>query len=273
MPSHTPPHLVLCELEDPAIAGLESLSPFCLKVHRALKLAGLPYERRHGGRPSDFREHNPTGQVPVLLVNGEAIADSTAIMRRLVSLAPHSFDAGEGARVHGERWLWEEMADSALNGYLVAARWADARNWPAVRAKYFGRAPWLVRSVIAPRLRATVLDTLVRRDVWRRGPDACWGRFSDTLDDLEARAPMDGFWLGRTPGVADVSLFGQLASLRTPLTAWQSSELEKRPRLIDWLDRVDQATHSTEGASVATAKSASPARPRGSSPHASASAS
>jgi hypothetical protein len=33
------PALVLCELEDSGIPGLESLSPFCLKVHRALKLA------------------------------------------------------------------------------------------------------------------------------------------------------------------------------------------------------------------------------------------
>ena len=40
------PTLVLCELTDPGIEGLESSSPFCLKAHRALRLAGLISLRR-----------------------------------------------------------------------------------------------------------------------------------------------------------------------------------------------------------------------------------
>jgi glutathione S-transferase len=238
------PHLVLCELEDPGMLGLESLSPFCLKVHCALRLAGLPYERRHGRAPRDFREHNPTGQVPVLLMDGHAVPDSTAILKRVVDLAPDAFDAGADLRALGERWLWEELADASLNGYVVAARWADARNWPAVSTAYFGRAPWFVRSFVVPRIRAHVLESLVSRDIWRAGENACWKRFGDTLDDLEARAPVSGYWLGRAPGVADISIFAQLASLRTPLTAFQAREIEKRPRLVDWIDRVDHATRA-----------------------------
>jgi glutathione S-transferase len=261
MPSHTAsrtPHLTLCELEDPSLAGLESLSPFCLKVHRALKLARLPYERRHGGRPADFRRHNPTGQVPVLLIDGKPVCDSTAILRRIVALEPLAFDAGADDRARGERWLWEEMADSVLSGYLVAARWADDRNWGAVSAKYFAGAPWFVRAVIAPRIRARVVGGLVARDVWRAGADACWGRFVDTLDDLEARAPLRGFWLGASPGVADVALSAQLASLRTELTPWQSLEVEKRPRLVDWLDRVALATSGARADRSTTAAATPP---------------
>jgi glutathione S-transferase len=239
-------HLVLCELEDPEIPGKESLSPFCLKAHRALKLAGLPYERACGDRPDAWKAHNPIGQVPVLLVGGAAICDSTAILRWTVAAAPNAFDAGLDARGRAESWLWEELADSSLNGYLVAARWADERNWPGVRQKYFGKAPWFVRTLIAPRLRAGVIEKLVSRDVWRAGPEACWRRFASTLDDLEARAPGTGFWLGQAPGVADVAMFAQLGSLRTELTPWQNREIEKRPRLVDWLDRVDAATQARE---------------------------
>jgi glutathione S-transferase len=256
MSTYATPRLVLCELEDPRLPSLESLSPFCLKAHRALKLAGLPYESEHGSRPGDFRAHNPTGQVPVLLEDGVAICDSTAILRRVVDLVPDAFDAGLGRQGRGERWLWEELADTALNGYLVAARWADERNWPAVLEKYFGGAPWFVRRLIAPRIRTTVLEALVARDVWRSGAEACWRRFSDTLDDLESRAPATEFWLGHAPGVADVALFAQLASLRTPLTPWQEREIEKRPRLVDWLDRVDAATRVTRPPKPKAAQSA-----------------
>ena len=49
------PNLILCELADTQLATVESYSPFCLKAHRALKAAGLPYVRRHGGRPDSFK--------------------------------------------------------------------------------------------------------------------------------------------------------------------------------------------------------------------------
>jgi glutathione S-transferase len=84
----------------------------------------------------------------------------------------------------------------------------------------------------------------VARDVWRRGADACWQRFGTTLDQLDARAPADGFWVSTTLTVADVSLFGQLHSLRTALTPWQFEQLTQRRRLCSYLDRVDAATRT-----------------------------
>ena len=35
------PTLELCELADAGVPGVESFSPFCLKVHRALKLCWM----------------------------------------------------------------------------------------------------------------------------------------------------------------------------------------------------------------------------------------
>src|SRR4051812_19056252 len=107
--------LVLCELGETGIAGVESFSPFCLKAHRALKAAGLPYTRRHGSRPAAFRNYNRAEQVPVLLVDGEPVADSTEILRRIVALRPGALAA------EPEAWLWEELADTALYGFVVAA--------------------------------------------------------------------------------------------------------------------------------------------------------
>ena len=233
MEKHT---LVLCELADPGVPGIESRSPFCIKVHRALRAAGLPYLRRHGARPAAHKKLNPLGQVPVLLVDGTPVADSTAILRRICELAPGKLQAD------GEAWLWEELADTSLNGFLVAARWADERNWPRTREAYFHEAPALVRALIVPRIRKRVLAMLHARDVWRAGAEACWQRFASLLDALETRAPQRGNWCGPSLSVADVALFGQLHSLRTPLTPWQAAELDKRKRLSAWLDRVHDQT-------------------------------
>ena len=84
-----------------------------------------------------------------------------------------------------------------------------------------------------------MLSVLVARDLWRRGGDDCWRRFSSLLDDLEHRAPTSGFWLDDVPGAADVSLYGQLQSFRTALTPFQRDELGQRPRLSSYLDRMN----------------------------------
>lgn len=236
------PTLVLCELQRQPLATHESYSPYCIKVHRALKAAGLRYTSRPGTRPADHRAHNPLGQVPVLLMDGEAIPDSTQILARLADLRPTPAWAAHEPAVHAEALLWEELADTSLGGFLTAARWADDRNWPAVRDAFFGRAPWPVRTIVAPALRRGVVARLVARDVWRAGPDACWRRFEVLLDALERRAPASGFWLGERPSVADLGLFAQLHSLRTPLTPWQCERVQARARLAAYLDRVDLAT-------------------------------
>jgi glutathione S-transferase len=228
--------LVLCELADAGLPSHESFSPFCMKVHRALLAAGLPYLRRHGAQPTSHRKLNPTGQVPVLLTNGRPIADSTQILEHIRELAP--------GRLHAdaEAWLWEELADTSLNGFLVAARWADERNWPRTRDAYFHEAPGFVRRLIVPRIRKQVIAGLHARDVWRAGAEHCWARFSTLLDSLDARAPQLGYWCGPSLSVADVALFAQLHSLRTPLTEWQHGELSRRKRLSAWLDRVHEET-------------------------------
>ena len=239
------PTIVLCELAETGIDSVQSYSPFCLKVHRALGLAGVSYTSRRGA-PGDFRALNAAAQVPVLLVDDEVITDSTRILARIDRLAiangrPSLVPVDPRARA--EAWLWEDYADRALNGYLVAARWADDRNWPMVREAYFAGAPWFVRKLVAPMLRRKVLSALVARDFLRAGEEVLWDDFRRVLDCLEARAPLEGFWLGGDHAtVADVAIFGQLHSLRTPLTAAQARELTLRPALTDWLDRVDEAS-------------------------------
>jgi glutathione S-transferase len=241
------PTLVLCDGAAPASAAHESYSPFVLKTHRALKLAGLEYETRRGRMPADFKEHNPIGQIPVLLEDGEAVADSTRILARLVELAPSLLPSDPRARA--EAWLWEDWADRALRGYVVAARWADDRNWPAVRDALFGGAPWFVRRFVAPLVRRRVAAGLRVADFTRAGMRALWDDYRRILDALEARAPERGFWLGEAPSIADVGLFGHLHALRIDaLTPWQARELKLRPALTDWLDRVDEATRARPSA-------------------------
>jgi len=221
---------ILCELNDPGISGLESYSPFCLKVHRALRLQDVPYERRHGKMPSEFSHINPLGQVPVLLVDDVPICDSTEILQFL------------NVEGNGEAKLWEELADTTLNGFLVAARWADDENWPATKSEYFGAMPAPLRAFLPARIRQGIIKNLKARGTWLGGAKACWAHFEKILDALEERAPSEEYWLGDTISVADLGLFAQLHSLRQDITPRQKTSIAARSQLSAYLDRVDHAT-------------------------------
>ena len=187
----------------------------------------------------DFRKENPRAQVPVLMVDGKPLADSSAILAFIVEQHPEAISAT------AEEWLIEDWADTALNGFLVASRWADERNWERVREAYFGQAPWFVRTLVAPMVRRSVMKNLVARDVWRGGADACWSQLQRTLDRLDTRVRRHAFFSGPRLSVADLGIFGQLHGLRSQLTPWQRGEVAARPGLTRYLDRIDAATRAT----------------------------
>jgi glutathione S-transferase len=233
----------------PAETGLTnwaSFSPFVLTVQRALVLAKLPY--RIDKLPMlRIKKYNPTGQLPVLMIDSEAVADSTMIMHRIERLAPGSLTAGLDPRAVAEAWLWEEFADTALYPQVLVTRWVDERGWPTPRRAFFAGMPPLVRDVIASMVRRKMKENLANRDFTRAGLAACETRLFRVLDHLDARAPERGFWLGDSPTVADIGLFGQLHALRLPLTAFRASEIAARTRLSAWLDRVDAVTQAAAG--------------------------
>ena len=227
------------------LEGWESFSPFVLQVSRALRLAGLSFEHAYASM-TKLKELNPTGQLPVVAFGDEKVADSTRIMRRIESLHPGSMTKGLDARGKAESWLWEELADTALYPLVLAARWADDRGWPVPREHFFGGLPPVVRTIVGGAVRRNTIKKLVGRDFLRGGLDACYARMTTTLDDLDARAPADGFWLGEHATAADIGLFAQLHSLRLPLVEHAAAEVAKRANLSKYLDRVNAATKSEE---------------------------
>lgn len=235
------PALTLLEFDETGIPFIESFSPFCLKVHRTLGYLKLPYSVERPGAPGDIKRINPKGQLPVLTVGDEHVIDSTNIVDRLEREARISLSGGTPA-IAAEARLWEEMADGALYGFVVCARWCDEENWKRTREAYFAGVPGLLRGLIANSVRKKVMGMMVARDVWRGGPEECWSRLASLLADFEVRAPETGFFLGEELTRADIALFAQLQSFRTVLTPVQKAMVEKHPRLVAWLDRVDLAT-------------------------------
>lgn len=235
------PTLELFELALDPTPDHESYSPFCLKVHRALKAADLPYTRTALDMPSRTTPFNKAGQVPVLRIDARHVADSTPILAAINTLTDGMFTLHD-PRADAEARLWEDWADTVLSGFVSTARWADEDNWSRVRPAYFPNMPAPVALVVPAMIRRSVLKGLHARELTRRGLDACWERLEHTLDDLERRAPQRGFWMGDKLSVADLAIFAQLHSLRTELTPAQRDAVNRRPALTAWMELVARAT-------------------------------
>jgi len=212
-------------------------SPFCLKVRICLQLKGIPFRRvaLTLGRMRELRRLNPLGKVPVLVRGATVIADSSRIVRHLEDLhpTPMLLPIGQEARAYAE--LLEEWADEALYTIVGAFKWLNPENRSAALAN-------TVNEMAALPLRPIVGRLLVR-NVRRRY--AAWGYTVDALAHFEERmranlatlaSLLDGkpYLLGRTPTLADVAAFAQLA--------WMQRYAERRlldetPAVQHWLER------------------------------------
>lgn len=238
------PTLTLLDFPPSPIEGWDSLSPFVLKVVRALRFAKLAFAHEHVPLTS-LPLKTPRGQLPVLHIGSEVLADSSAILSRIDdTLAPGVFTASLDARARAEAWLWEEFADTTLYPYALAARWHDDVNWKNLRPVMFGAVPVALRAGLAAFVRRGIKSRLFASDYTRAGLADCYARMEKVLDGLEARAPAHGYWLGDTLSVADLSLFAQLHTLRCPITPASASTVAARQTLSAYLDRVGAATVS-----------------------------
>ena len=67
----------------PRAGRLESISPFCVKVHLALHLKGLTFEVKDLTGRGNVRRINPRGRLPALDIDGTVVVDSSEILAEI----------------------------------------------------------------------------------------------------------------------------------------------------------------------------------------------
>lgn len=234
---------ILCDVLDPKLVVVETVSPFTLKAHKALKAAGVDYVTRRSTQSSDYVHLNPKGQIPILILDGEVVCGSRDIVRRCATWAPDVYETSLSPQLEAENHFWEEYAENTLKGFVGSARWMDERNWERAKAAYFVDMPVSLKPFIIPRVRKAIIRLLKNMDVGRGGPAEEWRRFVTVVDALEQRAPEKGWWLGTAKLTAcDMSIYAFMQCLRTSITPEHHEAIIARPKLNAYLDRVEATT-------------------------------
>lgn len=219
----------------PAAFGVPNPSPYCLKLETFLRLAGLDYQVRSVGNP----RLAPKGKLPYIELDGEAIADSAIIQRRLAERFPLTLDAHLDTVGRARALAIARLCDEHLALLLLYFRWLDAEGWRQIRSGFFGGLPLPLRQVVPPLVRRRMRQALWAQGLGRHSSDELltFGR-----EDLQALTNLLGtapFFGGRRPCSADAAAYGILANLLLCLLDTPLNRLAREfPPLLAYCERL-----------------------------------
>ncbi|HUY18961.1 MAG TPA: glutathione S-transferase family protein [Candidatus Binataceae bacterium] len=220
----------------PAIPGLESASPFCMKIHWALRYKHLPFEAVTMGDRDAVVALNPRAKLPALGYGDTTIIDSSDIMRFIEERHPEPRLYPRDPALRAKAIILEDWGDESLYWHLVYERWQIEDQFEQYGAQLFPGAPQPVRR----QLREGVVQGLHGQGFGRMTVEQHREKFGESLDALEA--VLDGeFLCGKELSVADLGVAAEVGGLDLPLTPVASAAVRKRAKVVRWLDRVAKA--------------------------------
>jgi len=150
----------------PRHMGVASASPFCAKLELWLKLAGIPYVIQAQTMPMK----SPKKKLPFVIIDGEAMGDSTLIIEHLTKTRNIDLDNGLTDKQRGvDQAIWG-MCDERLYWYIVWDRWLGS-GWPVISETFFKNVPGLIRPLIKKLARGGVKKSLWLQGTGRHTPE------------------------------------------------------------------------------------------------------
>jgi glutathione S-transferase len=234
-----------------------SLCPFCHKVRAGLELKGVTYSvvevnPRSKAELSALPPEAPR-KVPVLVVDGEVLWDSTEILRALDRLFPSGptirpADAAQRARAdEQEDWVDEELIKAlptVLYGTLQEASKAAA---VVARSSKLSKTQSLGVMVGG----SAVMYLVAKRILKKSGRKDGHAWVAENLDRIEGWLGEQAYLGGSSLSIADVAAYGAFQCVvEFPVFA----RIQARPRLRAWLGRMDAQRRGAKSQAVSTAR-------------------
>jgi glutathione S-transferase len=213
-------------------------SAFCLKARICLQVKGVPFRRVTVtlGRRGELRRLNPLGRVPVLVHGETVIADQSRIAHHLDEVQPEPRLVPIGAEARAYAGLVEAWADGLLAPIVSACKWLNPDNRAAALANTVTE---MAGAPLRPLVGWLLVRLMQRRHAARGYTPYALDQVEDRLQESLARVAtlLDGklYLLGRTPTLADVAVFAQLACLRRYAEA---RLVDQVAAVGEWLERL-----------------------------------
>jgi len=213
-----------------------AITPYTIKVMRALHWKRLAFTLEEPKQPSDYRRWSPeNGLLPVIDLDGDRVQDSAAILDRLDERFPEPALVSSDPKVAREQRQLEAWVGETFFFHLF--RWVRARvggtTGPPKPGE--GLGPLMRLGLIGPNGR-------MRPDVFDAGKGGSGPDFEGTLEELEKLLGRRGYFFADELSRADLAVFGALSGFVHDRYPGGAATLRARPVLWTFCERVDRAT-------------------------------
>ena len=219
----------------PAAFSVPNFSPYCLKVETYLRMAGLDFQIK----PVVDPRKAPKGKLPFIELDGQLIADSEIILRRLKVIGS-DLDVHLDAAGRARALCITRLCDEHLAPLLLYFRWVDDEGWAQTRPVVFGKLPLPLHLLVPRLIRNKTRQALRGQGLGRHAPEELLVFAREDLQALSDQLGQSAFFGGAQPCSADAAAYGVLANLilatlETPLNRMAREEF---PLLVAYCERV-----------------------------------
>src|SRR3984893_7637715 len=213
----------------------ESGSPFCVKVHYAMRYKRIPFDVINVNSPLQVRKLNSRGKLPVMIDNGVKIADSTDIIRHLETRHPERRLFPQEPRARAMALMLEDWADESLYWHVVYERWQIPEQFSKFAAVVFDPVPAALRPIIKLTFARQTRGQLRGQGLGRLNVGEQREKLRAALDWLDSM--VDGqFLCGPELSIADVAVAAQVGALNIPITPIAEAEIHAHAKVMRWLE-------------------------------------
>lgn len=214
--------------------GLLSVSPFCLKLDAALRMAGVPHEAINVGAPFG----GPKGKAPWIEHEGRKIGDSTFILDYVADRFGVDFNAGLTPAQRGQAVAIQRLVEENLYWAMVYDRWVRPENWPVLKGSVLGAIPAPVRVVLAPWARRGVQAQLRGHGLGIHTAEEIAQIARRDLGALSGMLGDQPWFFGQTPSLTDAVVYGLLANIRyAGFSSPMKGIIAGHANLVDFIER------------------------------------
>lgn len=220
-----------------AAFGLPDASPFVIKAHVLLKMAGQPYEVNRKG----FNKA-PKGKLPYINDEGSIVADSTFIRWHLEKKYGIDFDQGLSAEQRAMAWAVEKMLEDNLYWISVYWRWMNDANFAKLSAVFFKPVPALLRGLVEAMVRGRVRKSLHAQGTGRHSEADMLAIARRDIDALATLLGDKPYLMGDQPSSVDAMGFAGVTSMLCPHfdTPLKQHVVQSHPNLVAYEARMRQ---------------------------------
>ncbi len=222
----------------PAIWGLPSLSPFCIKVEAFLRQQDIPYRVVVEKNPA----HGPKGKMPFIRDGSKIIADSSFILQYLSQSRKQSDIYRPDANAKAQGLAFQRMVEEYLYFILLHSRWIDPVGWAAVSKDFSALFPPLLGTPFLRLIRHNLKRQAFHQGIGRHSREEVYQIARQEIDALSLFLDKKPYFLGDRWSITDATIYAFLITiLKQPIESGLKTALLSRRNLVSYCRREEQS--------------------------------